>query len=149
MVKPTIVLIEMQQDKGAFLDLGNETVDRHRLLNVMISNPKRGNKMTGHIQLSTTTESREDAEKIAEDVLEKRLAACVQIIGPITSLYRWKGKMEKEREWLCVMKTRAALYDSLEKAIKGLHPYEEPEILALPVTAGSRGYLDWLDKELK
>ena len=104
--------------------------------------------MTDYIQVSTTTGKEADAEKIAGDILEKRLAACVQIIGPIKSAYWWKGRIVREKEWLCMMKTRKALYGALEKAIKGIHPYEEPEILALPITAGSEGYLGWLDKEV-
>ncbi len=105
--------------------------------------------MTEHIQIFTTTGKKEDAKKIARDVLEKRLAACVQIIGPITSMYRWKGKIEEEHEWLCLMKSRNDLYDRLEETIKGIHPYEEPEILAIPVVAGSQGYLDWLNEAVK
>jgi len=105
--------------------------------------------MTEHIQLFTTTEKKEDAKNIAREVLEKRLAACVQIIGPITSTYRWKGKIEEEHEWLCLMKSRNDLYDRLEETIKGIHPYEEPEILAIPVVAGSQGYLDWLNEAVK
>ena len=105
--------------------------------------------MTEHIQLFTTTEKKEDAKNIAREVLEKRLAACVQIIGPITSTYRWKGQIEEEHEWLCLMKSRNDLYDRLEERIKGIHPYEEPEILAIPVVAGSQGYLDWLNEAVK
>ena len=104
--------------------------------------------MTDYIQVSTTTEKEADADKIAVDILEKRLAACVQIIGPIKSAYWWKGRIVREKEWLCMMKTRKALYGTLEKAIKDIHPYEEPEIIALPITAGSEGYLRWLDKEV-
>ncbi|MFH1488526.1 MAG: divalent-cation tolerance protein CutA [Pseudomonadota bacterium] len=105
--------------------------------------------MTDYIQVSTTTGREEDARRIAEEMVNKRLAACVQVIGPITSTYWWKGKIEKEKEWLCTMKTRRDLYESLEKAVKGIHPYEEPEIIAVPVVKGSRGYLDWVDREVK
>ncbi len=76
-----------------------------------------------------------------------RLAACVQVLGPITSTYRWQGKIETGSEWLCVVKSREERYDELERAIRSLHPYEVPEILATPVTAGNPAYLAWLEAE--
>ena len=103
--------------------------------------------MSDYIQVSTTTENREDAAKIARAAVEKRLAACAQIMGPISSTYRWKEKIQEEEEWLCLMKTREGLYEGLEKVIRDLHPYEEPEIVAVPIVAGSQGYLDWLGAE--
>ena len=104
--------------------------------------------MTEYIQAITTTEIKEDAQKIVSTVLEKKLAACAQIIGPITSTYWWKGKIETSEEWLCVMKTKANLYEELEKAIRQVHPYEVPEILATPVVAGYKSYLDWLNEQV-
>ncbi|MFC1824249.1 divalent-cation tolerance protein CutA [Thermodesulfobacteriota bacterium] len=103
--------------------------------------------MTDYIQVSTTAGSKEDAQKIARVVVEKRLAACAQVMGPITSIYWWQEKMEEEEEWLCLMKTQNALYHQLDSAIKAIHPYEEPEIIALPIASGSPGYLDWLKRE--
>jgi periplasmic divalent cation tolerance protein len=105
--------------------------------------------MTSHIQISTTTESKEQAEKIAQHLLETKLAACVQITGPITSIYRWKGKVENAQEWLCMIKTREELFDKVEAAIKKLHSYETPEIVAAPIVKGSKEYLLWLDDELR
>jgi len=105
--------------------------------------------MNKYIQVFTTTEKKEDAEKIAKILLEKRLAGCVQIIGPVSSLYWWRGRMEKSEEWLCLIKSREDLYDELEKTIKENHPYEIPEIIAIPIRYGSRSYLEWLDVELK
>lgn len=99
------------------------------------------------VQIVTTTEKREDAEKIAAWLVEKRLAACVQIVGPILSIYRWKENIESAREWQCHIKTRAALYPDVEAAIKLNHPYETPEIIALPILKGSREYLVWLTQE--
>ena len=90
-----------------------------------------------YIQVVTTTERREDAERIARELVESRLAACVQIVGPITSTYRWQGKIEMAEEWQCWTKSRRDLYDAIEQAIRRLHPYEVPEILAVPVLAGS------------
>ena len=100
------------------------------------------------IQVLTTAETKSDAQAIARAVVEKRLAACVQIIGPITSTYWWQGEVETAEEWLCLIKTRADLYEQLEAAIREVHPYDVPEILAVPVVAGSKDYLGWLDSEL-
>jgi periplasmic divalent cation tolerance protein len=105
--------------------------------------------MTEYIQVFTTTDKREDADKIAKEVVERRLAACAQVVGPITSTYWWKDNIEKAEEWLCFMKSRKELYEELENAISGIHPYEVPEILAVPVVAGIRSYLEWLDQELR
>jgi len=105
--------------------------------------------MEGYIQVFTTTEEKNDAEKMAKVLVEKRLAACVQIIGPIISTYQWKGNLETAQEWLCLIKTRRDLYDEVEAAIKEMHPYETPEIIAVPFVAGSREYLEWLRSELK
>ena len=104
--------------------------------------------MEGFIQVTTTADKRADAERIARSLVEMRLAACVQIVGPITSIYRWKGKIETAGEWLCLIKSREENYGAVEQAIRSLHPYETPEIIAVPVTAGSRDYLDWLRGEL-
>lgn len=83
--------------------------------------------MEGFIQVTTTTETREDAERIARSLVEARLAACVQIVGPITSIYRWKGKIETTGEWLCLIKSREENYGAIEQTIRSLHPYETPE----------------------
>ena len=104
--------------------------------------------MEGFIQVITATDKREDAERIARLLVEMRLAGCVQIVGPVTSTYRWKGKIETAGEWLCLIKSRAECYGAIEQAIRSLHPYETPEIIALPVAAGSRDYLAWLRGEL-
>lgn len=104
--------------------------------------------MKEHIQVFTTTEKRDDAREIARDLVEKRLAACAQVIGPIQSVYRWKGKIEEEEEWLCVLKSRYDCYKKMEKRLKDIHPYEEPEILAVSVDMGSQGYLNWLDLQV-
>ena len=100
--------------------------------------------MVDCIQVMTTTENRTHAERIAEVLVEKQLAACVQIIGPISSIYRWRGRVEKTREWLCLLKTTKAAYPRIETVIKEIHPYETPEIVVVPIVAGSRDYLDWL-----
>ena len=105
--------------------------------------------MQEYIQLFTTTESRDDAEMISRAVVEKRLAACAQVLGPITSTYWWKEEIEKTEEWLCIMKSRRDLFHELEEAIKSIHPYEVPEIVAAPIVLGSSSYLEWLGQETK
>jgi periplasmic divalent cation tolerance protein len=101
--------------------------------------------MQTYIQVTTTTETKEEAEKIARHLVETKLAACVQITGPITSIYRWKGKVENTQEWLCLIKTKDDLYNKVEAAIKSHHSYETPEIIAVPIVKGSKEYLIWLD----
>lgn len=101
-----------------------------------------------YVQVLTTAGSEEAAERIAAALLERRLAACVQVLGPIVSHYRWQGKLEREREWQCLAKTEARLYEEVEAAIRAVHSYEEPEILAIPVLAGSAGYLGWVSENV-
>lgn len=101
------------------------------------------------IQVITTTETAEEAERIAQDLLEKRLAACIQIVGPITSRYWWKGKQETAQEWQCIAKTTAEHYREVEETIRTLHSYDVPEIIALPILKALPAYLDWLRDCLK
>ena len=105
--------------------------------------------MSDYIQVVTTTERREDADRIARTLVDERLAACVQVVGPISSTYRWQGTIETAQEWQCWAKSRRDLYDEIEQAIRGIHPYEVPEILAVPVLHGSASYLAWLDGEVR
>jgi len=102
-----------------------------------------------YIQIITTTDKKQNAEKIAKTLVEKRLAGCVQILGPIVSTYWWKDNIETAEEWLCFIKSKRELYDELEKVIKEIHPYEIPEIIAISIVAGSKKYLEWLSNELK
>ena len=103
--------------------------------------------MKSYIQVTTTTETKEQAQTIAQHLVEAKLTACIQIVGPITSIYRWNGKVENNQEWLCLIKTRNDLYNKVEAAIKSQHPYETPEIIAVPILKGSKEYLSWLDNE--
>jgi periplasmic divalent cation tolerance protein len=103
--------------------------------------------MSQFIQIVTTTASADDARRIAAALVERRLAACVQIVGPIESVYRWEGKIETATEFQCWIKTRDELYGRAEQAIRELHTYDVPEILAIPVVQGSAAYLDWLARE--
>lgn len=104
--------------------------------------------MADHLQVSTTAGSEQEAERIAAALVERRLAACVQVVGPVTSRYRWQGEVETAREWLCTAKTTADRYAELEATIRELHSYDEPEIVATPIVAGSAGYLEWLSRSV-
>ena len=105
--------------------------------------------MTEYIQVLTTVENKADAEKIARSLVAGKLAACVQILGPLTSYFHWQGKLDTAEEYLCLIKSRNDLFAELETAIKDLHPYEVPEILAIPVVKGGKEYLDWMAAELR
>jgi periplasmic divalent cation tolerance protein len=104
--------------------------------------------VSGHVQVLTTAGSEEEAGRIASVLVERRLAACVQVVGPIASRYRWQGAIEEAREWQCLAKTTRAAYEAVEAAIRDAHSYDEPEIIATPIVAGSAGYLAWIDAEV-
>ena len=105
--------------------------------------------MGDYIQVFTTTETKGDCERIANTLLKKRVAGCVQILGPILSTYWWKGNVETTEEWLCIIKSKRDLYSEIEKAIKHAHPYETPEIISMPIIDGSKEYLNWLSNKLE
>ncbi|MET0558672.1 MAG: divalent-cation tolerance protein CutA [Solirubrobacterales bacterium] len=100
-----------------------------------------------YVQVLTTTGSEQEAERISAALIERRLAACVQIAGPIRSRFRWQGEVEEAEEWQCLAKTSASLFPEVEAAIRELHSYDEPEIVATEIVAGSRGYLEWISRE--
>ncbi len=91
----------------------------------------------------------EVAENIARRLVEKRLAACVQIVGPIRSIYRWQGKIEEEPEVLLLLKSRRDLLPSIAGLLDELHPYDVPELIATPIVGGSSAYLGWLDEAVR
>ena len=99
------------------------------------------------INVVTTIDDKERLELICRELLEKKLVACAQILGPIKSIYRWNGVLEETEEWMGLMKTRIDLYDAVEKEIKALHPYELPEIAALDVTHILSAYGQWVIDE--
>lgn len=103
--------------------------------------------MTEFIEVHTTIDSKEEAQTIAEALVTKRLAACVQVSGPITSTYWWQGQIEQTEEWVCTAKTRRELYSDLEQAIREAHTYDVPEILAVDVVEGNVDYLNWVSSE--
>jgi periplasmic divalent cation tolerance protein len=95
----------------------------------------------------TNAPDRDVALKIARALIERKLAACVNILAECTSVYRWQGKLETATEVPLLIKTRAAIYDDVEAAIKSLHPYELPEIVAVSVARGLPEYLEWVGAE--
>ncbi|HLK54801.1 MAG TPA: divalent-cation tolerance protein CutA [Candidatus Angelobacter sp.] len=92
----------------------------------------------------TTTGSQEEARKIACALIERRLAACVNIVPQIESVYRWEDKVETSTEWLLLIKTQADLFERVRDAVKELHSYDLPECVMLELAAGSKEYLDWI-----
>lgn len=104
--------------------------------------------MTDCVQVLTTAGSEEEAERIAHLLVERRLAACVQVVGPIVSRYRWQGAVEEEREWQCLAKTTRVAYPEVEAMIRELHSYDEPEIVAIEIIAGSAAYLAWINENV-
>ena len=105
--------------------------------------------MSVPLVITTAFESRADAEKMAAALLEKRLVACAQITGTVSSSYWWQGKVVSSTEYLLVMKSDESLYHELEQCIRELHPYETPEIIATVITHLSEDYRQWLEKELR
>lgn len=105
---------------------------------------------TGHpLQVVTTTDSREDADRLARLAVDARLAACAQVVGPIASTYRWQGSVETAEEWMVVMKTGAGRAAALTERLQAEHRYEQPEIVATEIVGGSPGYLAWVDEQTR
>jgi len=96
----------------------------------------------------TTIDSRDAAQKIARALVEQRLAACVNIVGPIESIYRWEKKVETSSEFLLLVKTTAAQFPAVRDALKRLHSYELPECISLAIDDGSREYLQWIESSV-
>jgi periplasmic divalent cation tolerance protein len=105
--------------------------------------------MTDCCQVTTTVNSREAADRIAQALVEERLAACAQVIGPIRSTYRWLGRVEQADEWYCHLKTTRGRLPEVEARIRALHPYDVPELIAIPIVAGLPAYLDWIEDSVR
>jgi periplasmic divalent cation tolerance protein len=101
---------------------------------------------SGCCQVTTTLPDRPAAERIASIVVEERLAACAQVLGPVSSTYRWQNQVEQAEEWYCHLKTTLARLPALQARIRELHSYEQPEIIALPIVGGDPGYLRWIEE---
>jgi periplasmic divalent cation tolerance protein len=101
------------------------------------------------IAVFLTAANRQEAARLAEMLVSEQLAACVQILPQMESVYRWQGKIERQPEVLLIAKTLAVKFDELEKAVRAIHSYETPEIVATPLSAVSAPYLDWLSANLK
>jgi periplasmic divalent cation tolerance protein len=102
---------------------------------------------TGACQVTVSCADEAEAGRIAAELVGKRLAACVQVLGPVMSTYRWQGAVETAGEWLCLVKTRLAVVDAVAAAVRAVHSYETPEIIATPIVDGDADYLAWLEAE--
>jgi periplasmic divalent cation tolerance protein len=100
-------------------------------------------------QVTTTLPDRDTANRIGRRLVEERLAACAQVVGPVSSVYWWQGEVETAGEWYCHLKTTAANVAALVARIRELHPYETPEIIAVPVTEGDAAYLQWVRESVR
>jgi periplasmic divalent cation tolerance protein len=101
-----------------------------------------------YIVVLVTTASKNEAESIAQLLLEHKLIACANIIGPVVSHFHWSEKIEQAEEFLMLMKSRADLFERISAEVRKIHSYELPEVLAIPIVAGSVSYLEWLDSVL-
>ena len=104
--------------------------------------------MSRYILILTTVNSWERAKEIALRLIEEKLSACVTISSLATSFYRWKGKINEEKEYIVFIKSKKEIYNYIEERVKELHPYEIPEIIALPIEKGLKEYLTWIDNEV-
>lgn len=101
------------------------------------------------LQVQTTTDSRAEAVELARVAVESRLAACAQVSGPLASTYWWEDSVERAEEWLLTLKLPAKGYPALAEFLARRHSYDEPEIVALPIVAGSEAYLSWIEEETR
>ncbi len=104
--------------------------------------------MSQAIVVQTTTSSSADAESLAQTIIEHSQGACVQIVGPMTSVYQWQGNVQKEEEFLVSIKTTSQVFSSLAELIRQHHPYDVPEIIAIPIVDGSSDYLEWVTNQV-
>ncbi len=105
--------------------------------------------MTDKIVVLSTCASAEEAERLARRVIDEHLAACVNVLSPVRSFYRWKGAIEDSAEWLLIIKSTREKFDVLRAALEAAHTYEVPEVIAIPIVDGSPNYLSWIDRELQ
>jgi len=105
--------------------------------------------MSPYVVVIVTVANREEAEKIVRSLLEERLIACANIVGPISSIFWWEGKIDEASEFLVFMKSHENHFERLSERVAELHSYEVPEIIALPIIKGSPPYLEWLNASLQ
>jgi periplasmic divalent cation tolerance protein len=105
--------------------------------------------MTNKLIILSTCGSEEEAAKIAQHLVDRRLAACVNVIPQVKSVYRWQQKVESAQEWLLLVKTTAERFALVRDEICGLHSYELPELIAIPIDDGSTAYLAWIEDNVK
>ncbi|WP_248961871.1 divalent-cation tolerance protein CutA [Sphaerisporangium perillae] len=105
--------------------------------------------MPQYVQVQVAVDDHATAAELARSAVSARLAACAQIVGPITSTYRWKGRVETAEEFLLLMKTTRERSGELAEHLRQAHPYETPEIICLPVEGGLDAYLHWIDEETR
>jgi periplasmic divalent cation tolerance protein len=105
--------------------------------------------VTGCCQVTTTLPDQAAAEHLAAALVAERLAACAQVLGPVSSTYRWKGKVDQAQEWYCYLKTTLLRLPELQRRIRELYPYEVPEVIALPISQGDEQYLEWIRHEVE
>jgi len=102
-------------------------------------------KRQQHIVVLVTAKDKKEATKIAHGLLEAKLIACANIVGGVQSFFRWQGKIDSSKEVLIILKTKKILFKKVVSQVKSLHSYQTPEVIALPIVAGSDDYLDWID----
>jgi periplasmic divalent cation tolerance protein len=102
-----------------------------------------------HVIVTSTTDSETAAQELAAQVIEERLGACAQVVGPVTSVYRWEGAVRTDQEWRVEIKTTAARVAALTERIRQLHAYDLPEVVATPIEGGSADYLAWVTTEVQ
>jgi periplasmic divalent cation tolerance protein len=105
--------------------------------------------MTDKIVAFNTCASADEAERLARKLIDERLAACVTVVTPVRSFFRWEGAVEEATEWLLVIKTSRELFSRLRQSLEAAHSYQIPELIALPITEGSPNYLAWMNGELQ
>ena len=105
--------------------------------------------MSSFIFVIVATSDRKEAQRIAIPLLDERLIACANIVGPVSSLFWWRGKIEKAEEFFVFMKSKKNLFEKITERVKKLHSYEVPEIISLPITDGETSYIEWLDASLR
>ena len=104
--------------------------------------------MAGFIQITITVGTREEGQQLVHNLVENRLIACGQIVGPIQSTYWWKGKIETAQEWMCLAKSKEEKFAEIVRQVRRMHSYEVPEIIAVPLIAVDADYSHWLEEEL-